>query len=89
MEIITNDRRNSEDYKHSKNTNNDILVFVDNCYGEFTQDKEPVEVGADLIAGSLIKILGRNCSYRRLYCWRRLYVEKSAYRLTAPGLARI
>ena len=33
-----------------------IIIFVDNCYGEFVEDKEPIEVGADLIAGSLIKI---------------------------------
>ncbi|NMB34464.1 MAG: hypothetical protein GX992_09625 [Clostridium sp.] len=72
-----------------KNTNNDILVFVDNCYGEFTQDKEPVEVGADLIAGSLIKNPGGGIAPTGGYiAGRRLYVEKSAYRLTAPGLGK-
>ena len=36
----------------------DIICFVDNCYGEFIEDKEPTQVGADLMAGSLIKNLG-------------------------------
>lgn len=34
-----------------------VIIFVDNCYGEFVERREPIEVGADLIAGSLIKIL--------------------------------
>ena len=38
-----------------------IIIFVDNCYGEFVEDKEPIEVGADLIAGSLIKIQVEVC----------------------------
>lgn len=44
--------------KAIKETFPDKIVFVDNCYGEFVEDKEPIEIGADLIAGSLIKIQG-------------------------------
>ena len=35
--------------------NKDVIIFVDNCYGEFTEIKEPIEIGADIIAGSLIR----------------------------------
>src|SRR3989338_7081137 len=41
-----------------KNINKDIICFVDNCFGEFTEEKEPTDVGADIICGSLIKNLG-------------------------------
>ena len=41
-----------------KDINEDIIVFVDNCYGEFTELQEPCHVGADLMAGSLIKTGG-------------------------------
>ncbi len=44
--------------KKIKKINKDIIVFVDNCYGEFTQEKEPIEFGADIICGSLIKNAG-------------------------------
>ena len=46
----------------------DLVIFVDNCYGEFAETKEPTDVGADLIAGSLIKNPGgRHRCYRRLH----------------------
>lgn len=41
--------------------------MVDNCYGEFVEEKEPLEVGADMIVGSLIKIRARTCTDRGLY----------------------
>ena len=48
----------------------DIICFVDNCYGEFIEKQEPTEVGADLMAGSLIKKpWRRSCTYWWLYCW--------------------
>lgn len=65
----------------------DVIVFVDNCYGEFTEKIEPPQVGADLIAGSLIKNPGGGIAETGGYiCGRRDLVELSAYRLTAPGI---
>ncbi|NUU62838.1 methionine gamma-lyase family protein [Paenibacillus agri] len=65
----------------------DIIVFVDNCYGEFTEELEPTQVGADLIAGSLIKNPGGGIAETGGYiCGRRELVELAAYRLTAPGI---
>lgn len=65
----------------------DVIVFVDNCYGEFTEMMEPTEVGADLIAGSLIKNPGGGIAETGGYiCGRQRYVDLCAYRLTAPGI---
>lgn len=65
----------------------DVVVFVDNCYGEFTEDREPCEVGADLIAGSLIKNPGGGLAQTGGYIAGRAdLVEKAAYRMTAPGI---
>ncbi|MFE4709509.1 aminotransferase class I/II-fold pyridoxal phosphate-dependent enzyme [Paenibacillus sp. NPDC056722] len=65
----------------------DVIVFVDNCYGEFTEELEPTQVGADLIAGSLIKNPGGGIAETGGYiCGRRELVELAAYRLTAPGI---
>jgi len=70
-----------------KNVNPDVIVFVDNCYGEFTEDREPPEVGADLVAGSLIKNPGGGLAPTGGYVvGKRKYVELAAYRLTAPGI---
>ncbi|MDQ6418105.1 methionine gamma-lyase family protein [Paenibacillus sp. LHD-117] len=65
----------------------DLIVFVDNCYGEFTELMEPTEVGADLIAGSLIKNPGGGIAETGGYiAGRRELVEAASYRLTAPGI---
>lgn len=65
----------------------DCLVFVDNCYGEFTEELEPTQVGADLIAGSLIKNPGGGLAETGGYiCGRAELVQRAAYRLTAPGI---
>lgn len=65
----------------------DCLVFVDNCYGEFTEEVEPTQVGADLIAGSLIKNPGGGLAETGGYiCGRAELVQRAAYRLTAPGI---
>jgi len=67
----------------------DLIVFVDNCYGEFTETMEPTEVGADLMAGSLIKNPGGGIAETGGYiCGKESYVELAAYRLTAPGIGR-
>ncbi|NEW06458.1 hypothetical protein GK047_10595 [Paenibacillus sp. SYP-B3998] len=70
-----------------KEVNPDVIVFVDNCYGEFTETREPTEVGVDLMAGSLIKNPGGGIAPSGGYiAGRRDLVELAAYRLTAPGI---
>lgn len=70
-----------------KSQNPDCICFVDNCYGEFVEDKEPLEVGADLIAGSLIKNPGGGIVEAGGYiAGKAKYVEKASNRLTAPGI---
>ena len=65
----------------------DCVVFVDNCYGELVQVQEPPEVGADLIAGSLIKNLGGTIAPTGGYVAGRAdLVERACCRLTAPGI---
>lgn len=72
-----------------KEINPNLIVFVDNCYGEFVETKEPTEVGADLIAGSLIKNPGGGISRIGGYiAGRKDLIEKAANRLTAPGLGK-
>ncbi len=67
----------------------DAVVFVDNCYGEFAEKLEPTAVGADLMAGSLIKNPGGGIAENGGYiCGRHDLVEQCAYRLTTPGLGR-
>lgn len=75
--------------KVAKEKNPNVIVMVDNCYGEFTQKLEPCEVGADLIAGSLIKNAGGGIASTGGYiAGRHDLVEKCAYRLTTPGLGK-
>jgi cystathionine beta-lyase family protein involved in aluminum resistance len=70
-----------------KERKRDAIVFVDNCYGEFTEQQEPPEVGADLIAGSLIKNPGGGLAASGGYiAGRQHLVELAAYRITAPGI---
>ncbi|MCY9668783.1 methionine gamma-lyase family protein [Paenibacillus alginolyticus] len=70
-----------------KEVNPALIVFVDNCYGEFTELQEPTEVGVDLMAGSLIKNPGGGIAPSGGYiAGRRDLVELAAYRLTAPGI---
>lgn len=65
------------------------MVMVDNCYGEFVEKIEPTDVGADLMAGSLIKNPGGGIAKTGGYiAGKKEYVEKCAYRLTTPGLGR-
>ena len=70
-----------------KSKNPGCICFVDNCYGEFVDSKEPLEVGADLIGGSLIKNPGGGIVEAGGYiAGKAKYVEKCANRLTAPGI---
>lgn len=69
--------------KHSPET----ICFVDNCYGEFVEMKEPTQVKADLIAGSLIKNPGGGLApYGGYIAGREELVERVTYKLTAPGI---
>ena len=71
-----------------KQIDSNIICFVDNCYGEFVELLEPLEVGADLIAGSLIKNPGGGLAPRGGYVAGRAdLVDRAAVRLTAPGIA--
>ena len=70
-----------------KKNNPNCICFVDNCYGEFVDTKEPLEVGADLIAGSLIKNPGGGLVEAGGYiAGKAKFVDKCANRLTAPGI---
>ena len=70
-----------------KSTNKDIHIFVDNCYGEFTDIIEPTEIGIDLMAGSLIKNIGGGFAPTGGYIiGKKELVENAAYRLTVPGI---
>lgn len=67
----------------------DVICMVDNCYGEFVEEKEPLEVGADMIVGSLIKNPGGGLAPIGGYIvGKKEYVENAAYRLTSPGLGK-
>lgn len=69
-----------------KSINKEIIVMVDNCYCEFVETKSPIEVGADVIVGSLIKNLGGGIAPNGAYiAGRKDLVELSAERLTSPG----
>ena len=76
-----------EAIKAIKELREDLIVFVDNCYGEFIHIIEPTDVGADLIAGSLIKNIGGGIAPTGGYIvGKEKYVEQASYRLTVPGI---
>lgn len=65
----------------------DVVVFVDNCYGEFVEEVEPCHVGADLMAGSLIKNPGGGIAKTGGYIvGKKQWVEACSYRMTCPGI---
>lgn len=72
-----------------KSVNKDIIVMVDNCYGEFLDTKEPTEVGVDIMAGSLIKNPGGGLALTGGYIvGKKDLVEMISYRLTTPGIGK-
>ncbi|BDU81972.1 aminotransferase class I/II-fold pyridoxal phosphate-dependent enzyme [Clostridium perfringens] len=76
-----------EAIKAIKELREDLIVFVDNCYGEFIDIIEPTDLGADLIAGSLIKNIGGGIAPTGGYIvGKEKYVEQASYRLTVPGI---
>src|SRR5699024_9180151 len=75
--------------KSIKEYKEDIIIMIDNCYGEFLDFKEPTEVGADIMAGSLIKNPGGGIALSGGYIVGKSHlVDMIANRLTAPGLGK-
>lgn len=72
-----------------KSMHPDVIIMVDNCYGEFVETIEPSDVGADMIVGSLIKNPGGGLAPIGGYiCGKKECIENCAYRLTTPGLGK-
>ena len=72
-----------------KEVNKDVIIMVDNCYGELVEDKEPGHVGADIVVGSLMKNLGGGVASTGGYvAGREDLIHMVAERLTAPGIAK-
>ncbi|MBQ2238520.1 MAG: methionine gamma-lyase family protein [Lachnospiraceae bacterium] len=72
-----------------RNEKPDLIIMVDNCYGEFVELMEPSEVGADMVVGSLIKNPGGGLAPVGGYiCGKKEYIENCSYRLTSPGLGK-
>ena len=72
-----------------KDIDKNVIIMIDNCYCEFVTKKEPIEVGADVVVGSLIKNLGGGIAPNGGYiAGRKDIVELAAERLTAPGLGK-
>ena len=72
-----------------KNIKPDLIVMVDNCYGEFVEELEPSDVGADMIVGSLIKNPGGGLAPIGGYiCGTKSCVDRCGFRLSAPGLGQ-
>lgn len=72
-----------------KNIKQDVICMVDNCYGEFVEEIEPSDVGADMVVGSLIKNPGGGLAPIGGYiAGKKECVENAAYRLTSPGLGK-
>jgi cystathionine beta-lyase family protein involved in aluminum resistance len=73
----------------AKKINPDICIMVDNCYGEFVEDLEPTDAGADVVIGSLIKNMGAGITPTGGYITgKEKYINKIESRLTAPGVGR-
>ena len=75
--------------KAIREVNTEVVIMVDNCYGEFVEEKEPTEVGADIIVGSLMKNLGAGIATSGAYiAGKKDLVELCAERLTSPGVGK-
>jgi cystathionine beta-lyase family protein involved in aluminum resistance len=72
-----------------KNVRPDIIILVDNCYGEMVEENEPSHVGADIVAGSLIKNLGAGIAPGGGYIvGKKNYIDRASFRLTIPGAGK-
>lgn len=75
--------------KQIRKVNKEVIIMVDNCYGEFVQEKEPIEVGADIAVGSLMKNLGAGIATSGAYIvGKKDLIELCAERLTSPGIGK-
>jgi len=75
--------------KAIREVNKEVIIMVDNCYGEFVQDREPIEVGADIAVGSLMKNLGAGIATSGAYIvGKKDLIELCAERLTSPGIGK-
>ena len=75
--------------KEIRKVNKEVIIMVDNCYGEFVQEKEPIEVGADIAVGSLMKNLGAGIATSGAYIvGKKDLIELCAERLTSPGIGK-
>ena len=75
--------------KAIREVNSEVIIMVDNCYGEFVEEKEPTDVGADIIVGSLMKNLGAGIATSGAYITgKKDLIELCAERLTAPGVGK-
>ena len=75
--------------KAIRDVNSEVIIMVDNCYGEFVEEKEPTDVGADIIVGSLMKNLGAGIATSGAYiAGKKDLIELCAERLTAPGVGK-
>lgn len=72
-----------------REVNKDVIIMVDNCYGEFVQDREPIEIGADIAVGSLMKNLGAGIATSGAYIvGKKKLIQLCAERLTSPGIGK-
>ncbi len=72
-----------------RKVNKEVIIMVDNCYGEFVEEKEPTDVGADVMVGSLMKNLGAGIATSGAYIvGKKDIIELCAERLTAPGVGK-
>ena len=75
--------------KAIREVNNEVIIMVDNCYGEFVEEREPIEVGADIAVGSLMKNLGAGIATSGAYIvGRKDLIKLCAERLTSPGIGK-
>ena len=75
--------------KAIREVNSEVIIMVDNCYGEFVQEKEPIEIGADVAVGSLMKNLGAGIATSGAYIvGNKELIELCAERLTSPGIGK-
>ena len=81
--------QHEEVIKAIKGVSPETIIMVDNCYGEFTEDREPTDVGADVFVGSMMKNLGAGFAVSGAYCvGRKDVIEDIAERLTAPCIGK-
>ena len=85
---LTNDKIKKA-IKAIRDVNNEVIIMVDNCYGEFVEENEPIELGADIAVGSLMKNLGAGIATSGAYIVGKKHLIKlCAERLTAPGIGK-